>query len=491
MKLRGKFLTLLVLLPSVCLGLFLFFAYNIFVDDKQASVLESHFQLLNSANLTVAMVPTDKISETISLLRKQEGFETLLAFDSAGRLLNEPNQSLEGILGSRIYQKLIGQTANEGGFESRNLADENTLVSFLKIKKEPPITLLLTASSRGGYRAALLFLLKGGCTFLALISVAVIISIIFSNKLTGGITALSNAMMEFGRGDLDVVAPKADTQDEVADMSKVFGKMRIQIKDLIIAREDKTRLETEFQLAGALQRRFLPAESFSLAELDFQGYFEPAKFAGGDWWFYFRTDTQFVFLIGDVTGHGLNSAMMTGVARSAISLISMDFGGTAKAMTQLNKVFCDSGRGELNMTCFMGALTMRSGLLEYTNASHEIPYLLPPKEHDLQKKDFTSLLSDPGPRLGEKLDSTYTSTKVSLRPMDLLFIYSDGLIELEGVEDNALFGDRNLLKILGKNHQAKTDAHSLIAKVKNRIVEYRGGKELRDDLSFFAIKWKG
>lgn len=491
MKLRGKFLTLLVLLPSLCLGLFLFFAYNVFVDDKQASVLESHFLLLNSANLTLTLAPPTKVAETLSEIRKQEGFETLLAMDSAGRLLNEPTRSLESILGSHIFQKLIGQTADEGGFEARNLGDQKTLVSFLKIKSEPPLTLLLTTPSEGGHRAALLFLLKAGCTFLALVSIAVIVSIVFSNKLTGGITALSGAMVRFGKGELDVVAPEIRTQDEVADMGRTFGQMRLQIKDLIVEREDKARLETEFQLAGDLQRRFLPTEKFALPELEFQGYFEPAKFAGGDWWFYFQTETQFIFMIGDVTGHGINSAMMTGVARSAMSLISTDFGGTAKAMAQLNRVFCESGRGELNMTCFLGALDLRSGLLEYTNASHEVPYVLPAIDRDLKKKDFGTLASQPGPRLGENLLSTYSSSTLELQPMDLLFVYSDGLVELEGTEEQGLFGDRNLLKILGTNHQAKISASALMEKINNRISEFRGDKDLRDDLSFFAIKWKG
>jgi sigma-B regulation protein RsbU (phosphoserine phosphatase) len=436
-------------------------------------------------------IPPDQFSKTLESIKKQEGFETLTMIDSAGRILNEPEKPLESILGPRVYQKLIGQTADEGGFESLDKAGEGVLVSFLKIKDKLPMTMILTASTIGSHRAALLFMLKAGCTFLALISLSIILSIVFSNKLTSGVANLSEAMIRFGKGDLDVAVPVTQTHDEVADMVSVFARMKSQIKNLILELEDKARLEAEFLLAGDVQRRFMPADSFSSQALEFQGYYEPAKFAGGDWWYYFSTEDKFVFLIGDVTGHGINSAMMTGVARSAISLIAADYKNTSVALSQLNKVFCECSLGQLNMTCFIGALDLRTGELEYSNASHEFPFILPAKELDLRKTDFIIVSDAVGPRLGQDIHSGYVSSKLRVNPNEFLFVYSDGLVELDGESKDSTFGERNLLKTLGQQHKFSMSAHDLVSKVSDRVTEYRHSKDLQDDLSFFAIKWKG
>lgn len=297
-------------------------------------------------------------------------------------------------------------------------------------------------------------------------------------------------MLRFGQGELDVPVPEPEGQDEVASMTRTFRQMKSQIKNLMVERESKIRLEAEIQLAGQLQSRFFPPRSFQNKQVEFYGFFEPAQMAGGDWWFYFETPGYFHFLIGDVTGHGLNSAMMTGVARSAMSLIAAEYVSPADALKKLNQVFFESSMGEINSTCFMGSLNLATGLLQFASASHEVPYILPVQNSDLKKKDFKVMDCEQGSRLGQRRTATFTLSEAQMMAGEILFVYSDGLLDLHNSAGET-FGERNTLRTLGQNHLANIKTIDLINKVESKVSEYRKGTELNDDLSFFAVQWKG
>lgn len=581
MSLRIKFLGLLVVIPSLCLALFLYFAVSTFVSDKATNLLETQFQLLNSANLYLkdSLNIEEKFLSGIQSLSKQEGFDSLLVIDTNGVIkqsnkANEIGKNISEVLGHTILNRLVSQTNEEGSFEERDFSGERKLVSFLRIQpnflppadktivannvaaavvepvtsttltieqkshKAPttvvhvkskalpsklpkkgvvttttlpptttttttsttlpipspaevkpvqaPLVLLLQVDKSGATRATLIFLLKSISTLVALVSLAVVVSIVFSNKLTFGIRSLSNSMLAFEKGDFDSPLPKLE-DDEVGQMAKQFGSMREQIKKLILEQQEKAKIETEMRLAGSLQKRFFPTNQYQTNGVDLSAYFEPASDAGGDWWFYFQKDDLFIFVIGDVTGHGLNSAMITGVSRSAFSLIEQKYESTSESLRLLNKAIFDAAKGELMMTALVGCLNLKTGELKAANASHEVPFIIPAENGDLKKSQMKILDTEPGPRLGEKSDSTYQEISIQLEDNETLVLYSDGLTELKDAKGEN-FGERRLIKVIGTDHYKELSSEEILTKIKTQALKHRMQTELADDLSFMIIK---
>ncbi|GEM_PF-2267373 len=491
MSLRIKFLTLLVGIPSLCLGLFLYFAISTFVNDKKISLLENQVNLLNSANLFFLNTDgLENLKDSVEKLKKQEGFESFVVVTTTGKIWPEQNEDVSSTFGTEAYQKLLGQTSSEGSFEVKDKQNNGILFTFLRVnlKGIDPLIFVMTSPVSLADRASLLFLFKALSAFIALMCIAVLMSIIFSNRLTKNIKLLSVAMADFGNGNFISQLPDDTSDDEVATMVQRFQAMRKQIQNLIFEKEEKTKIETEMNLAGSLQKSFFPEPYFKSPDVEFSGFFQPANHAGGDWWYYFLSEEKFIFLIGDVTGHGLNSAMLTGVARSAMSLISSSFVSPVDVLQKLNRVIFDTAQGKLMMTCVVGSLDIASGELTLANASHEVPFMMPAVDKTLGKKDYTFLISDPGPRLGQMLEAVYKETSFKIEDKSALVFYSDGLVDTQNPEGEP-FGERALFKLVGKDHSSKKSSQEILEKMRRFILDYKSTAELVDDLSFFVVKY--
>lgn len=497
MSLRFKFLSLLVGLPSLCLGLFLYFAYTTFVEDKLLSVYDKQFQQLNFANMNLFGAETDanKLMERFDLLKGQEGFETLMLVNGRGHVVRAAqskaeDRSLEDIVGYQAFQKLQEQSSMEGSFEAKDIEGERSLYAFSKAGEENNnLILLLSTELRGATRATMLFFLKSVSALMALIGISIVVSLYFSKSVTAGIAHLSQAMRAFGEGGEDVPLPETKSNDEIGGMAKSFISMKKQIGELMESLTEKAGLQTEMRLASELQTRFLPTGSREFANTRVAYTFEPAEYAGGDWLFYFTKDNLLFMIVADATGHGLMSAMLTAVSRSAISLAEEAASTPSECLRLLNKAIFSSAQNKLNMTCFIGALDLNTGLVRYSSAAHEEPYIFPATDEKVKASGIETLGSPAGKRLGEAADVTYVESEFQLNEGDTLFLYTDGLTDLKSPQNESLT-ERNLLRAIAKNIHSKQDPIDIINWINKSVADHRQDAHLADDLSYMAVQWR-
>ena len=78
-------------------------------------------------------------------------------------------------------------------------------------------------------------------------------------------------------------------------------------------------MEQELEVAKAIQETLVPSDApVHKHTLTFAGFYEPAAQTGGDWWTWAElTGGKILVVIGDVTGHGIPSAMITAAAKAA------------------------------------------------------------------------------------------------------------------------------------------------------------------------------
>jgi serine phosphatase RsbU (regulator of sigma subunit) len=498
MSLRFKFLSLLVGLPSLCLGLFLYFAYNTFVEDKLLSIYDKQFQQLNfaSMNLFGAEQDPNKMTERFDFLKGQEGFQTLMLVNNRGQVVRSAQQkvvdlSLEEIIGSQAFQKLQEQSAMEGSFEAKDIENERSLYAFSKSGEENNnLILLLSTELKGATRATMLFFLKSISALMALIGISIVVSLYFSKSVTSGISGLSLAMRAFGEGGEDVPLPiSSNANDEIGGMAKSFSAMKMKINGLMLSLKENAGIETEMRLASELQTRFLPSGAKEFANTRIAFTFEPAEYAGGDWLFYFKKENYLFMIVADATGHGLMSAMLTAVSRSAISLAEEAASTPSECLRLLNKAIYSSVQNKLNMTCFLGALDINTGLVRYSSAAHEEPFIFPATDKKVKSSAIETLGSPAGKRLGEADDVTYVESEFQLNEGDTLFLYTDGLTDLKNPEGESLT-ERSLLRVVTKNINVRQGPKDIINWIDAAVKDHRKGAHLVDDLSYMAVQWK-
>jgi sigma-B regulation protein RsbU (phosphoserine phosphatase) len=187
-----------------------------------------------------------------------------------------------------------------------------------------------------------------------------------------------------------------------------------------------------------------------------------------------------VAVIGDITGHGLTSAMLSGSVRAAFSIVQRDYRGPSATLSQMNKVIFDCSNGELNMTMVLVEVNFETEQLIYCNASHEALVLLS------KDSPHVHLTEVHGPRLGEKFASDYLESAEKFPKGSVLFGYSDGIFSIKNKEGR-YFSERQLSKQLMKLLDDRFNPRNAAEKLNTSLQAFRGPGGLEDDLSFFFL----
>lgn len=344
-------------------------------------------------------------------------------------------------------------------------------------------------TEKSALKAVEVLIAKSLMFFIALIASTVIISVIASGKLTGQLSDLFDATQKIAQGDFNVqVEPQS--HDEIGVLAQNFTMMAKEISRLVSETAQKARMENELATVKTVQETLFPASESSFGPLQVVGHFEPASECGGDWWSYSKIGNKVFLWIGDATGHGAPAALITSAARSAAAVIETFPDMTPSVGLQvMNHAIHQTSKGKINMTFFLGCLDLETGLLRYSCASHDPPYLMKKRPGTaLKKKDLIPLMDVNGPRLGEKADTNYEEAEVQLEPGDLIFFYTDGIMDIQ-TPKNEKWGERTFLKNLLESANVESGIAAKMMQLRSRANEYRQNAELIDDVTMFMIEY--
>ncbi|MBK7404030.1 MAG: serine/threonine-protein phosphatase [Phycisphaerales bacterium] len=206
-------------------------------------------------------------------------------------------------------------------------------------------------------------------------------------------------------------------------------------RDLRIARASQSglsgeigRLHDELELAGAVQRRFLPRTMPEVSGYEFGVFFRPVGYVSGDIYDIARIDDRRVaFMLADAVGHGVPAALLTLVIGRALRQVEHDADGNsslaspAATLARLNVEMCiENEAGDRFATAVCGVIDEARGCVTLSSAGHPAPLIVDPAgcAHRVVGGD--------GPLLGVFPQITFTETTVELRPGQTLLLYSDG-----------------------------------------------------------------
>jgi len=235
------------------------------------------------------------------------------------------------------------------------------------------------------------------------------------------------------------------------------------------------RFESLIVEAQRIQQSILPSRVPQYAGFDIWGRTVPAEIVSGDFYDYIPISDNILGLaIADGSGHGLPAALVVRDIYMGLRMATDRDFKIIRTMEKLNHIIHRSRLTTKFVSLFYGELET-GGILIYSNAGHNYPFLL--KGHRIE------LLKNGGPVLGPTPDATYTRGFAKLDPGDLLCLYSDGIVEAHDKNDRE-FGLERLQRIVKQNH-ART-AQEIGLEVLARVAKW--GREGEDDRTVVIVK---
>jgi sigma-B regulation protein RsbU (phosphoserine phosphatase) len=179
----------------------------------------------------------------------------------------------------------------------------------------------------------------------------------------------------------------------------------------------------------ALQRSLLPAQLPDVPGVELAARYIPghAFGLGGDWYDVFTLPSGWLgVVIGDVSGHGLPSAVVMGRIRSALRAYALICGDPAEVLTMLDHKVRHFEAGNLT-TALYGMISPDRSILNLSLAGHLPPVLSAPgRAAGLPTVPVDPPLGIAGHRV------TRRSTTIDLAPGEVVVCYTDGLVERRG-----------------------------------------------------------
>jgi len=328
-----------------------------------------------------------------------------------------------------------------------------------------------------------------GGIFIIIIFIISVIAYRLSKKITQPILALSKGAKIVGSGNLDYHL-EVKTGDEVEDLANAFNKMtndlKTYTKNLKETTAAKERIESELKIAAEIQTSMLPRifPPFpKRKEFDIFATMDPAKEVGGDFYdFFFIGENKLCFFIGDVSGKGVPAALFMVISRTLLKTEALRGFPPNEILFRVNNILYPDNDACMFVTIFCGILNIETGEIQFANAGHNPPLVC------TNGHGFEFIQMPKGFVVGTMENTKFESKKLTLKPNDVIFMYTDGVTEAMNLEAKLFSGER--LKQSLSNLKGK-DITNIIHEVRVQIKAFIQRMPQSDDITMLALKYNG
>ncbi len=188
-------------------------------------------------------------------------------------------------------------------------------------------------------------------------------------------------------------------------------------------------------------------------------------------------------LIADVAGHG---QMVAASAQRLRDLMRkyVNYLDQRKVARELNRQFVQESDGGTFATAVLATFWTPTDEVDLSIAGHPPPFVYRADAGRWEMISDDETRSSVGLPLGIEDGSAYSRRRLRLGPSDLLFVYTDGLLEA-GVEKGQMLGPSGVLELL--NRLGGDAPQSLLANLTDAVQE-RFGELPNDDVTLLLLR---
>jgi serine phosphatase RsbU (regulator of sigma subunit) len=267
----------------------------------------------------------------------------------------------------------------------------------------------------------------------------------------------------------------------------ILLKYFVHAREQALAALDKEhrRVRHSLSLAMEVQQNLLPKTDPRIDGLTIAGKIVYCDETGGDYYDFLESRNgdrgKIGVVVGDVSDHGISSALLMATARGIIRQRASIAGGidalVADANRQLARDIKDSGRF---MTLFYAEINRPRKTMRWLSAGHE-----PAIFYDPISDSFDRLSGEGSLPLGIMENAEYAEVKRIIAPGQLLVIATDGIFEAQNPQGE-MFGKHRVYDVIRQN--ASAHAREIQHALFDAVHQFQKEAISEDDMTLVVIK---
>lgn len=298
-----------------------------------------------------------------------------------------------------------------------------------------------------------------------------------SSNLTKSLKEIIVVLQRIKKGDYQQKV-RVTSNDEIGYTGDVINKMTTGLLD-------RERMQQSLNLAREVQQNLLPSENLSINGIEIAGKSLYCDETGGDYYDFIPIGNgaanKIGIAIGDVSGHGISSALLMTTVRSYLRLRASLPGSAAQIITAVNRQLArdveDSGQF---MTLFFMILDLDSHDLDWVRAGHDPAIVFHSGSDSFDQLDGRGLA------LGIDGELVYEDNdKASFSKEQIIFLSTDGVWEIRN-QAGEMLGKKAVVELI-REHSASSAAEILDALL-GRLTTFTRGASLEDDITMVIVK---
>jgi len=268
------------------------------------------------------------------------------------------------------------------------------------------------------------------------------------------------------------ITPMKDSEGQITHFVSV-------IKDITELKK-KQEQEIRLRIAHELQQQLLKAK-ISEPGFDIAGVTYSAVETSGDYFdFIAMRDGYIGIVIGDVSGHGIGSALIMAETRAYLRAFAKVESDPGKILTMLNNELVADLDEKHFVTLILARLDPRRKVLDYASAGHVPAYLLNSNGEVIQTMPSTGI------PLGFLPDFKFDKSQpIKLSPEDIMVFLTDGVSEAHG-HDDVQFGYNRVFDVI-KNHR-HSKAQQIVEHLYQAVHSFSNNQPQQDDITSVICK---
>jgi phosphoserine phosphatase RsbU/P len=311
-------------------------------------------------------------------------------------------------------------------------------------------------------------------------AVGVWLTFLVSSNLTRPLEEITHVLRNVTNGLFETKV-RVTSNDEIGYTGDVINAMT---EGLI----ERDRIKQSLAFAKEIQQNLIPKETLRIEGFDVAGKILYCDETGGDYYDFIEAvggDPQkFGAAIGDVSGHGISSALLMATVRSALRQRASHPGSSAQILRDVNRQLVKDVEhsGEF-ITMFLLVMDTATKDLEWVRAGHD-PGLMYDPATDTFKE-----MGGSGMALGVDEDWIYRENRASgISKGHIILLGTDGVWEAADPKGK-MFGKEPVYDAIRKNHNGS--ANEILEAILYTLDEFQAGAKKEDDVTLVVIKMQG